>query len=69
MRKEYNFKNGVRGRFSKTNKVQKTLRLDGDVIEFYKKLAAKEGIPYQSLINLTLRKFAAEGGILTISPR
>jgi uncharacterized protein (DUF4415 family) len=69
MKKEYNFKNGIRGRFSKANKVQKTLRLDVDVLEFYKKLGAKEGIPYQSLINLTLRKFAAEGGILTISPR
>jgi uncharacterized protein (DUF4415 family) len=68
MKKEYNFKTGVRGRFSKINKVQKTLRIDFDVLEFYKKLGAKEGIPYQSLINLTLRKFAAEGGILTISP-
>ncbi len=68
MRKEYNFKNGIRGKFSKPNKVQKTLRIDLDVLEFYKKLGAKEGIPYQSLINLTLRKFAAEGGILTISP-
>jgi len=68
MRKEYSFKNGLRGKFSKPNKVQKTLRIDFDVLEFYKKMGAKEGIPYQSLINLTLRKFAAEGGILTISP-
>ena len=68
MRKEYSFKGGVRGKFSKPNKVQKTLRIDFDVLEFYKKLGLKEGIPYQSLINLTLRKFAAEGGVLTISP-
>ena len=34
MRKEYSFKGGVRGKFSKPNKVQKTLRIDFDVLEF-----------------------------------
>jgi len=67
MRKEYNFKGGSRGKFSKQNKVQKTLRLDHEIIDFYKKLSEKEGIPYQSLINLTLRKFAVEGKELKIS--
>ncbi|HLG20450.1 MAG TPA: BrnA antitoxin family protein [Bdellovibrionota bacterium] len=69
MRKEYRFKGGTRGRFAKSIKVQKTLRIDSDVLRFYKRLAEKEGIPYQSLINLTLRKFASEGGILTISAK
>lgn len=67
MRKEYSFKGGVRGRFYRPNKVQKTIRLDPDVLEFYMNLAKEEGIPYQTLIGLTLRKFAQEGGVLTIS--
>ncbi len=67
MKKEYNFRNGVRGRFYRANKVQKTIRLDPDVLNFYVQLAKKEGIPYQTLIGLTLRKFAQEGGVLTIA--
>lgn len=67
MKKEYSFKKGVRGRFLRPKKVQKTLRLDPEVLEFYIRLAEKEGIPYQTLIGLTLRKFAQEGGVLTIS--
>lgn len=67
MKKEYNFKEGVRGKFHRPNKVQKTLRFDPDVLDFYIRLAEREGIPYQTLINLTLRKFATEGGVLSIS--
>ena len=67
MKKEYDFKNGVRGQFYRPKKVQKTLRLDPDVLGYYVKLSQREGIPYQTLINLTLRKFAVEGGILSIA--
>jgi len=67
MRKEYSFKNGVRGRFYRPNKVQKTIRLDPDVLDFYIQLSEQEGIPYQTLIGITLRKFAQEGGTLTIA--
>jgi uncharacterized protein (DUF4415 family) len=67
MKKEYNFKGGVRGKFHRPNKIQKTLRFDPDVLDFYIRLAEKEGIPYQTLINLTLRKFATEGGVLHIA--
>lgn len=69
MRKEYSFKKGVRGRFYRPNKVQKTIRLDPDVLDFYVELAKTEGIPYQTLIGLTLRKFAQDGGVLTIASR
>jgi uncharacterized protein (DUF4415 family) len=67
MKKEYNFKGGVRGKFLRPNKIQKTLRFDPDVLDFYITLSEKEGIPYQTLINLTLRKFATEGGVLNIA--
>ena len=69
MKKEYDFSKGERGKFYRKNKVQKTLRLDADVLNFYQRLADKEGIPYQTLINLTLRKFASEEGELVISPK
>lgn len=67
MKKEYNFSKGVRGKFYRPNKVQKTIRLDGDVLNFYQKMAHKYGIPYQTLINLILKKFAAEGGQIILA--
>lgn len=68
MKKEYDFSKGVRGKFYRPNKVQKTLRLDQDIIHYYKKMAQKHGIPYQTLINLTLKKFVAEGSDIVITP-
>lgn len=68
MKKEYNFAKGVRGKFYRAAKIQKTIRLDKDVLEFYQKMALENGIPYQTLINLTLRKFAAEEGAIIIRP-
>lgn len=67
MKKEYSFSKGVRGKFYREKKVQKTLRLDKDVLNYYISLSKKERIPYQTLINLTLRKFAVEGGVLAIT--
>ena len=66
MKKEYNFSKGVRGKFYRPKKVQKTIRLDQDVLEYYQRLAQKSGIPYQTLINLTLKKFLAEGDKIII---
>ncbi|MBI2424554.1 MAG: BrnA antitoxin family protein [Candidatus Hydrogenedentes bacterium] len=42
-------------------KKQITLRLDAEVIEYFKALAVESGIPYQSLINLYLRDCRATG--------
>lgn len=66
MKKEYNFSKGIRGKFYRPKKVQKTLRIDKDVLEFYQKMAKENGIPYQTLINLILKKFAAEDQTLII---
>lgn len=68
MKKKYNFSKGVRGKFYRPNKVQKTIRLDRDILNYYQKMARLNGIPYQTLINLTLKKFAAEGSGLVIRP-
>jgi len=67
MKKEYDFKGAVRGKFYRPKKVQKTIRFDPDILKFYMKLGKREGIPYQTLINLTLRKFSKDGGVLAIS--
>ena len=68
MKKEYDFSGGTRGKFFRPNKIQKTIRIDRDVLVFYQKMARENGIPYQTLINLTLKKFAAEDQPLVIKP-
>lgn len=58
MKKEYDFSKAKRGQFHRPNKVQKTIRFDKQVIDHFQKLAKKSGVPYQTLMNLALRKFA-----------
>ncbi len=41
--------------YAKQLKKQVTMRLEEDVIDYFKKMAEGVGIPYQSLINLYLR--------------
>ena len=45
MKKEYNFKGAVQGKFHRPKKIQKTLQLDADVLSFYINLGEAEGIP------------------------
>jgi len=52
----YDFNEGVRGRFYKPQKIPTTLRLDNDIILYFKKLASEQKVPYQTLINALLRK-------------
>jgi predicted DNA binding CopG/RHH family protein len=56
MKEEYDFNGGVRGRFYKPKKIPTTLRLDDDIILYFKKRASEEKVPYQTLINAFLRK-------------
>jgi predicted DNA binding CopG/RHH family protein len=53
---DYDFSDGVRGRFYKPKKIPTTLRLDNDIILYFKKRASEEKVPYQTLINALLRK-------------
>lgn len=52
---EYDFTEGVRGRFYKAKKVSTTIRLDNDILLYLKKKASEEHIGYQTLINALLR--------------
>ncbi len=56
MKDDYDFSDGVRGRFYKPKKIPTTLRLDNDIILYFKKKASEEKVPYQTLINALLRK-------------
>ncbi len=53
---EYDFSGGVRGRFYQPKKIPVTLRLDNDIVIYFKKLASEQKIPYQTLINKLLRE-------------
>lgn len=53
---EYDFTEGVRGRFYKPKKVSTTIRLDNDILLYLKKKASEEHIGYQTLINSLLRE-------------
>ena len=56
MEDEYDFTDGTRGRFYEPKKIPVSLRLDNDIILFFKKLASEKKVPYQTLINALLRK-------------
>lgn len=58
MKKEYDFSKGRRNPYANRLKRQVTIRLDQATIEYFKKMAAEAGIPYQTLINLYLRDCA-----------
>ena len=52
----YDFSGGVRGRFYEPKKIPVSLRLDNDIVLYFKKLASEQKVPYQTLINALLRK-------------
>lgn len=51
------FKNAVRGRLYRPNKQQVTLRVDADVLDWFKRRTAKG---YQTDINRALREYMTE---------
>lgn len=52
MRDDYDFSKSTKNPYTKKLKKQVTIRLDEDTIEYFKDLAEKKDLPYQSLINL-----------------
>lgn len=63
MKKEYDFSTAERGKFFRENKVQKTLRLDADILQYFQTLSSQKHVPYQTLINNTLRDAMKHSGI------
>ena len=60
MRAHYDFSKmkARRNPYARLLKQSVTIRLDKDTVEYFKQLADKTGLPYQSLINLYLRDCA-----------
>lgn len=58
MREHYDFSDSVANPYAKKLKKQITIRLDQEVIAYFKHLSEKNGIPYQNLINLYLKDCA-----------
>ena len=57
MKPEYDFSGGVRGRFYRPRKRATTIRLDDDLILYFKKRAGEKKIGYQTLVNAALREY------------
>jgi len=55
MREEYDFSQSVPNPYVKKLKKQVTIRLEEDVVDYFKGLSEETDIPYQTLINLYLK--------------
>jgi predicted DNA binding CopG/RHH family protein len=60
MRKEYDSSESRKNPYAKQLKRQITIRLDTVAVDYFKKMAAELGMPYQNLINLFLRDCALQ---------
>ncbi len=58
MRKNYDFSKAAKNPYSKKLKKQITIRIDNDILDYFKNLSKELGAPYQNLINLYLRECA-----------
>ena len=68
MREHYDFARmkGRRNPYARLLKQSVTIRLDRDAVAYFKRLAAKTGLPYQGLINLYLRDCALQRRSLSL---
>lgn len=55
MREEYDFSQSVPNPYAKKLKKQVTIRLEEEIVDYFKSLSKETEIPYQTLINLYLR--------------
>jgi len=55
MRPEYDFSRAKKNPYAKRLKKTVTIRLEDEVISYFKAMSTDVGIPYQNLINLYLR--------------
>ena len=55
MRTEYDFSNARRNPYTSNDFKQITLNLDANILNYFKDIASKTGIPYQILISSYLK--------------
>jgi len=63
LKKEYDFSKGIRGRFYNPKKKPTTLRLDDDILLYFKKAADEKKIRYQTLLNSALREYIQDHAV------
>ena len=54
MQKEYDFSNARKNPYANKVKKQITIKIDDEIIEYFKVQSDNYGVPYQTLINLYL---------------
>lgn len=59
MRENYDFSNSRPNPYVKKLKKSITIRVDEDALEYFKGMASKAEVPYQTLINLYLKDCAS----------
>lgn len=57
LKDEYDFSGGIRGRFYTPKKLTTTIRLDDDIILYFKKMSSEKKLGYQTLLNSALREY------------
>jgi predicted DNA binding CopG/RHH family protein len=67
MRAEYDFSKARKNPYAKRLKKAVTIRLEPNVIDYFKRMSGETGIPYQSLINLYLLDCAKAGRKLSLA--
>lgn len=66
MKAEYDFSKAIRNPYIKKEKRAVTIRLENDVVDYFKTMSSETGIPYQNLINLYLRDCAEQSRKLSL---
>ena len=69
MRKHYDFTKATRNPYARRLKQQVTIRLEEDILVYFRDLADELAIPYQTLINLYLRDCATSRRRLSVTWR
>ena len=67
MRTEYDFTQAKRNPYAKRLKKTVTIRLDPNIIDYFKSMSGETDIPYQNLINLYLLDCAKAGRKLSLA--
>ena len=67
MRTEYDFTKATRNPYAKRLKKTVTIRLDPNIIDYFKSMSGETDIPYQNLINLYLLDCAKAGRKLSLA--
>ena len=65
--RDFNFDKAVKNAYAKELKKQMTIKVSPSTIAYFKKEAARTGIPYQTLINLYLDDCVKENRKIDIS--